>query len=112
MPRSLAELRREAVDLGLLFSTVQGQQRKPANESPRAKLLQYCYNSYKAHRSFNHVSMMLLGTTGAGKSSTVNHLLGVDVAAVSHTSSQTRSTTEFVVTANDPSIGVNNLTMV
>ncbi len=56
--------------------------------------------------------MMMLGLTGSGKSSTNNHLLGVDIAATSEFQSTTRSTTEYVVTAEDSSLDVSDLNLV
>ena len=48
-------------------------------------------------RSAYHTCLLVLGETGVGKSSTINHLFGANVAATSSTKSETRSTTEFVL---------------
>ena len=55
---------------------------------------------------------MVVGLSGSGKSSTINHLFGVEIAATSNTCSETRSTSEYVVTSEDPTLDVTNLTLV
>ncbi len=113
MPKTLREMRTEAIGLGLL---VQGSiaiaQRKKKKAAPRAKLLEYAYNSHLAGRSFLDVTMMLLGISGTGKSSTINHLLGVNIAPTSASKSETRNTTEFVLTAEDDTLEVSDLRLV
>jgi GTP-binding protein EngB required for normal cell division len=68
-------------------------------------------NSKEAGRSFNTVTTVLLGQSGHGKSSTVNHLLGVPLATTSSKMSETRATTEFKLVAPEPSLGVSNLSL-
>jgi predicted GTPase len=103
-PRDKIALLEEATSLGLLGSN-------PSLEKPRAKLLECIYSSTKIHRSFNHVSILLVGPTGVGKSATINHLLGVDLATTSRTESNTRSTNEFIVHGNDPNYEVEGLSL-
>lgn len=79
------------------------------NICQRAKLLHSCYLSHKIYRSFNGASIMLLGVSGAGKSSVINHLLGEKVASVSDCQSETRYTREYVLTTNCPEYEVANL---
>ena len=62
-------------------------------------------------RSFNHVSIVFLGLTGAGKSTTVNHLLGVDLAKTSETQSETRSTKEYIINSKDPEHEVKGVSL-
>ena len=77
----------------------------------RAELLEYIRNSIEIGRSFSRVSILLVGTAGVGKSATVNHLLGIDLAETSETKSETRSTKEFVVKGNDPKYEVEGLSL-
>lgn len=107
MPTSRNEMLKEATSLGLVPTPM-----KDLKVTPRIKLLQYAYDSYKASRSFNRTSMIVLGTTGSGKSSIVNHLLGVDIAKISNSMSETRMTSEFVLTAEDPELDVSDLSLV
>jgi GTPase SAR1 family protein len=69
------------------------------------------YSSKQAGRSFNTVSTILLGQSGHGKSSTVNHLLGVKIAKTSNRESETRSTTEFKLVGPEPGLGVTDLNL-
>ena len=104
LPRDKRQLFEEATSLGLVGPN-------SSLEKPRAKLLKCIYSSMKIGRSFNHVSFLLLGTTGAGKSSTVNHLLGIHLAKTSDEMSETRSTREFVVHDSDPKYEVEGLSL-
>ena len=85
-------------------------------DEPRAKLISYINDSHKIKRGFNHVSILLVGSSGVGKSSTINHLLniggeGVQFAKTSSTKSETRITSEFLAFADDPDLEVQNLVM-
>ena len=60
-------------------------------------------------RSFNHVSIVLLGLTGAGKSTAINNLLGVDCSSTCETESETRSTKEFIIHVSNPKDEVERL---
>ena len=102
MPQNKKALLEETTSLGLLGPN-------PSLEKPRAKLLNYIHSSMKIKRSFNHVSILLVGTTGVGKSATVNHLLGVDLAKTSETESETRSTKEYTIYVSDPTYEVKEL---
>ena len=53
----------------------------------------------------------MVGTSGVGKSSTVNHLLGVELAKTSECQSETRSTQEFTIHGSDPKYEVEKLTL-
>ena len=109
LPSSKAALRNEAVSLGLLGP-------RPSLEKPRAKLISYINDSMKINRGYNHVSVLLVGSSGVGKSSTINHLLniggkGVQFAKTSDTISETRITSEFLAFADDPKLQVKNLVL-
>ena len=110
LPSSERDLLTEATSLGLLG--------KDANlYKPRANLISYIHDSYKINRGFNHVSMLLVGSSGVGKSSTVNHLLNIGTeeelkfAKINHTKSETRTTSEFLAFADDPNLEVKDLVM-
>ena len=109
LPSSKGRMLAEAKSLGLL-----GPQ--PSLDKPRAKLISYIYDSDKISRGFNHVSILLVGSSGVGKSSTINHLLniggkGVQFAKTSSTTSETRITSEFLAFADDPKLEVKNLVL-
>ena len=109
LPSSKRDLLTEATSLGLLG--------KDANlYKPRAKLISYIHDSHKINRSLNHVSLLLFGSSGVGKSETINHLLniggeGVQFAKTSSTKSETRITSEFLAFADDPNLEVKNLVL-
>ena len=48
------------------------------SRNPRVKLLRFVNKSIEIKRSINHVSILLVGPTGVGKTSTINHLLGTN----------------------------------
>ncbi len=102
LPGDENALYEEATSLGLLGPN-------PSLEKPRAKLVKYINDSRTIGRSINHVSILLVGTSGVGKSSTVNHLLGLELAKTSECQSQTRSTQEFTIHSSDPKYEVEEL---
>ena len=102
MPRDERALFEEAVFLGLLGSN-------PSLEKPRAKLLDCIQSSMKIRRSINHVSVLLVGTSGVGKSTTVNHLLDIKLAETSKIESKTKLTKEYIVLASYPKYEVEGL---
>ena len=102
LPRGFLALYREASSLGLLGP-------HPDLQEPRAKLISHISSSKKIGRSMNHVSILLLGRTGVGKSSTVNHFLGDEIAQVSESQSETRFTQEFIVYGSQPQYEVEEL---
>ena len=106
MPTSGVAFLKEASSLGLFES-------KPSLREPRAKLFSIVNYSRKINRAINHTSVLLLGSSGVGKSSTINHLFntgdGIQFAKTSDTQSETRVTTEFILTADEPEYGVQDL---
>ena len=106
LPRSQHELLEEAMSLGLLDPN-------PSFEEPRAKLLSFINDSKGIRRAINHVSIMLVGNTGSGKSSTINHLFntseGSQLAPTNSTQSETRITSEFILSTDDPDYEVTDL---
>ncbi len=101
LPLDESALEEEAKSLGLLGPNV-------SLEKPRAKLIKCINDSRKIRRSINHVSILLVGTSGVGKSCTINHLLNSknlikdEHAETNESQSQTRSTQEFIIYASDP----------
>ena len=89
----------------------------PNLDQPRAKLISYIHNSMSINRGFNHVSLLLVGSTGVGKSSTVNHLLNIGAdeqtqfAKTNSEQSETRITSEFLALADDPDLEVKDLVL-
>ena len=109
LPSSKTSLLAEATSLGFLG-------RKPNLDTPRAKLISFINDSEIINRGFNHVSILLVGSSGVGKSSTINHLLniggqGVQFARTSSTKSETKITSEFLAFADDPDLEVKDLVL-
>ena len=104
LPRDKKALLAEATSLGVLGPNL-------SSEEPRAKLLQCIHSSMKIGRCINHVSIVLVGSTGVGKSTTVNHLLGFNLAEASETQSETRCTKEYIVHGSDPKYEVEKLSL-
>ena len=106
LPADLKALGKEAHALGLMGPN-------PSLENPRAKLMKHVKNTIAIRRSINHVSILLVGPTGVGKSSTINHLLGTNgeivFAKTNNSESGTRSTEEFIIYGDDPEYAVKDL---
>ncbi|TRY63467.1 hypothetical protein TCAL_11839 [Tigriopus californicus] len=84
---------------------------RTGDEIRRAQILSYAYDSHCINRSAYHTSLIVLGETGVGKSSTINHLFGANVAMTSATKSETRGTTEYILKEDDIELGVKDLTL-
>ena len=82
---------------------------------PRVKLCYYIVSSAKIKRPLQSAMVLLVGTSGHGKSSTINHLLdtgeGVPVALTSDRMSKTKATSEYVLVVDEPDYEVCGLTM-
>ena len=68
----------------------------------------------KINRGIGQASVLLLGNTGVGKSSTVNHLFGmdkgsIDFAKTSSSNSETRTTTEYILKVDDAEFEAKDL---
>ena len=110
LPSSKRDLKAEMTSLGIL-------NKKPILDKPRARLISYVGASNIIRRGYNRVSILMVGSTGAGKSSTINHLLNIgaeerfEFAKINHTKSETRTTSEFLAFADDPDLEVKNLVL-
>ena len=82
---------------------------------PRAKLCHYVLSSAKMKRPFESAMILLVGSSGVGKSSTINHLfdtgVGLPVAMTSAAESETKATSEYVLTVDEPGFEVSDLKM-
>ena len=113
-PRNFNELKTEAVRMGLL----KGRQEDAKTDNPRAQLLMHVYKSYQIARSVEKGLILMVGTSGTGKSSTINHLFSlkdgnsVVFAKTSTVKSETRTTTEFVLECNAEEYLVSGLRMI
>ena len=88
---------------------------RDADPPPRAKLYHCLLSSVKVKRPFNSAMILVVGSTGVGKSSTINHLLdtgeGIPVALTSSTESETKTTKEYILTTDNPEYEVCDLKM-
>ena len=107
IPQSSEELKKEVQEMALLHL------RPNAEPSPRAKLCHFMTASGQIKRSPCYTSILLVGVTGVGKSSTVNHLLNtsgaIKFAKTHDTRSATRDTSEFILTVDEPKFEVSDV---
>ena len=107
LPSSLEELEKELES----FS----KSRDHSEITPRQKLCSSMALSAQVKRPLQSAMILLVGVSGAGKSSTINHLLdtgeGDPVAITSDNESQTKETSEYVLTVDEPDYKVSGLTM-
>ena len=81
----------------------------------RKELLFLQHQSTQIGRGMGQVSVLLVGSSGVGKSSTVNHLFDLDEKASIHFAktnssiSETRRTTEYVLRVDEPEYEVKGL---
>ena len=75
-------------------------------DHPSVKLFS---SSLHAHRSCNEAILFLYGVSGAGKSSTLNHLFSTDLIPTSATESATDCVTEWVSSMHSETWSVSNL---
>ena len=102
-PRNLKELQAECMKRGMMKKDADF-----SNKNKRNQLLAHMWNSHNIGRSIDRASILLVGSSGVGKSSTINHLFDlkenqtVCFAKTSDDSSETRTTTEFLLEVNSP----------
>ncbi|XP_028410197.1 uncharacterized protein LOC114532802 isoform X2 [Dendronephthya gigantea] len=88
---------------------------RDADPPPRAKLYHCLLLSVNIKRPFNSTMILVVGSTGVGKSSTINHLLdtgeGIPVALTSCSESETKATSEYILTTDDSNYEVCDLKM-
>ena len=106
-PTSARALEREAQEIGLF-----GCNHENALMTPRGRYLASCSHSWKINRSFNHVTTIILGVSGAGKSSTINHMLRFKIADTNSEESETRETSEFRAIEPERNLAVSDLSLV
>lgn len=108
LPSSITALGKEAGSLGLLGPN-------PSLKKPRAQLLNFINSSRKIRRSIHQASILVVGSSGVGKSSTINHLLNtgdkIEFAKTSETQSETRTTQEYIICADSPKYEVKDLSL-
>ena len=73
---------------------------KVTKSKKRAMLLNYALTSRSNNRYTNRAMMLLVGESGAGKSSIINHLFGNTYAKTSGKESCTKDTTEWYIQSN------------
>ena len=67
-------------------------------------------NSIRAHRASNQAIIFLYGLSGAGKTSTLNHIFGFEIIEViKEFESDTKDVNEYIATMKSEDWGVNNL---
>ena len=80
-------------------------------DTGRKQLLSHIWSSYKIKRSTSQVSIVLIGSSGVGKSSTINHLFNCDIAKIHKSRSETRSTTEYIIESDSDQYEASGLKM-
>ena len=111
-PRSLKELTKEIQERGLINRKKGNKDHEDAEEKSHEKRNQLLLNMWSSHqlgRSIEKASILLVGSSGVGKSSTINHLFGLsedgsgmNFAKTSDSKSENRTTTEFELEVNSP----------
>ena len=100
-PRNISALEKECSQRGLMG-------KDPSSYDNRDQLLLHIWESKNLGRSIGRPSILLVGTSGVGKSSTINHLFNlsdknsVTFAKTSASTSETRATTEFLLEVDSP----------
>ncbi|XP_028413762.1 uncharacterized protein LOC114536605 [Dendronephthya gigantea] len=88
---------------------------RDSDPPPRAKLYHCLLSSAKIKRPCNSAMILLVGSSGVGKSSTINHLLdtgeGTPVAVTSSSKSETKTTREYILTTDNQDYAVCDLKM-
>ena len=102
-PRTMKALEKEAAQRGLM-------DKDERTYDKRDQLLVNIWSSKRLGRSIERPSILLVGTSGVGKSSTINHLFdlsdnnSVTFAKTSASTSETRATTEFLLEVDSPPV--------
>ena len=108
LPSSFNELEKE-------LQSVASKLRTNCKPTLREMFCCYMYSSAYIKRPLQTAMILLVGVTGGGKSSTVNHFLdmkeGDPVALTNDAESETRETSEYVLGVDDPDSDVCDLTM-
>ena len=103
------------IDLAKEFSLFLANRNLSLEPPPRIKLCYYIISSEKINRPLHSPMILLVGSSGVGKSSTINHLLdtgeGDPVAMISDQESKTNATTEYLLTVDEPDYEVRDLSM-
>ena len=100
-PRTVKALEKECIKRRLM-------EKDERSFTKRDELLVNMWQSKSLGRSIERPSILLVGTSGVGKSSTINHLFdlkdknSVTFAKTSATTSETRATTEFLLQVDSP----------
>ncbi|XP_046850707.1 uncharacterized protein LOC124444169 isoform X2 [Xenia sp. Carnegie-2017] len=86
-----------------------------AEKIPRVSLLHFMISSINIQRHSKSATILLVGSSGSGKSSTINHLMvtgdEIPVAETSNYESSTRKTSEYIITFDEPEYEVKDLVM-
>ena len=106
LPTSAEEFKKELES----FETLNSRSEPPN----RAKLFHFIISSARIQRPFESAMILLVGSSGVGKSATINHLLDtgegkVPVAKTSNSKAETRATSEYIITTDEPSFDVSDL---
>ena len=106
LPESPEDLEEQAKKLGLTGSHV-----RKAAKTLKGQLFQHLNDSHKIDRCMNKASIVLVGDSGVGKSSTINHLFGQKLAEESDSISETRETKEYKLVGDDDEYKVKDLSL-
>ncbi|XP_046850122.1 uncharacterized protein LOC124443682 [Xenia sp. Carnegie-2017] len=86
-----------------------------AEQIPRASLLYFITSSMKIQRHSKSAMILLVGSSGSGKSSTINHLMvngdEIPVAKTNNYKSSTKTTSEYIITFDEPEYEVSDLVL-
>ncbi|XP_046850131.1 uncharacterized protein LOC124443686 isoform X1 [Xenia sp. Carnegie-2017] len=82
---------------------------------PRASLLYFITSSMKIQRHSKSAMILLVGSTGSGRSSTISHLLDtgdkISVIETSNYELSTKKTSEYIITLDEPKYEVRDLVL-
>ena len=78
--------------------------------TPRALVYHFIFSSAKIQCHTQFAMILLIGSTGCGKSSTINHLLDIG-DGIGNKKSSSRKTSEYIFTFDEPKYEVRDLAM-